>query len=118
MFTSLMVALAVAVPLAACAALAGYLLGSRTTSRRIRGDQAATERLAAGVRRFVIGHLPRTENQEEVVVSVDNLQRLHELADQSDQTSGQPLPPLHHTRRVLKANAEKRSGRLTARLAA
>jgi hypothetical protein len=118
MLTYIMVGLAAAVPLAACAALAGYALGGRTTFRRIRGEQAATERLAAHVRRFVIAHLPRTENQEEVVVSVDNLERLHELADQCDQTSGQPLPPMHLTRRVLKASANRRSGRLTARLAA
>jgi hypothetical protein len=111
--------LMVAATLGAGAAAFGYALGGTLAARRIRGQQvSAAARLAAGVRRFVLAHLPRSECDEEVIVSVPNLERLHELADACDQTTGDPLPPMPFTRRVLKANAERRNARLTERIAA
>jgi len=114
MLTYLMVATAVAM----CTTPTGFALGSFITSGRIRDEQVAAERLAAGVRRFVLAHLPRSDGEEEVVIPVAELERLHELADVCDQTTGNDPPPMPFTRRVLAASADKRSARLTARLAA
>src|SRR5262245_44285394 len=122
MLTYLMLATA----LAACTTPTGHALGSIIASGRIRdwefGTDAATEvaaeQLAAGVRRFVVAHLPRCDAQEEVVISVADLERLHELADACDLSAGNPLPPLHFTRRVLKAVADRRIARATDRIAA
>jgi uncharacterized protein (DUF169 family) len=114
MFTILLVAAA----LSAGAAVAGFALGWTQAASHIREKQvSAAARLAAGVRRFVLAHLPRSDAEQEVIVSVPNLERLHELADASDHTTGDPLPPLPLTRRVLKASAERRSARNTERIA-
>jgi hypothetical protein len=96
----------------------GYAWGSYITAGRIRQEQVAAERLALGVRRFVVAHLPRYEGQEVVVITLEDLERLHDLADECDQTTGHTPPPMPFTRRVLAASADRRSGRLTARLAA
>jgi hypothetical protein len=118
MLTYLLLATAVA----ACITPTGYALGSFITSGRIRDEEfwagAAGEDLATGVRRFVIAHLPKCDAQEEVVIAVADLERLHELADASDQAAGNPLPPMHFTRRVLKAVAQRRQSRITERIAA
>ena len=118
MLTYLMLATAVA----ACITPTGCALGSFITSGRIREEKffsgAAGEDLATGVRRFVVAHLPKSDTQEEVVIAVADLERLHELADASDQAAGNPLPPMHFTRRVLRTVAERRAARMTERIAA
>ncbi len=114
----MLIFLTVAATLGAVAAVAGFALGQAQAARRIRSQQVSgAARLAAGVRRFVLAHLPRSERDEEVIVSVPNLERLHELADACDETTGDPLPQMPLTRRVLKASAERRSVRNTERIA-
>jgi len=114
MLTYLMVATAVAL----CATSTGFALGSSIASGRSRDEEAAIKRLAAGVRRFVIAHLPRSNTHQKVAVSVAELERLLELADACERTTGRPPPPMHFTRRVLQASAERRTGRSTERIAA
>ena len=114
MLTYLILATAVAM----CTTPSGYALGSYVTSGRMRDHSTATKRLSAGVRRFVVAHLPRSDTHQKVAVPVAELERLLELADACERTIGYPLPPMHLTRRVLKASAERRSGRLTERIAA
>ena len=114
MLTYLMVATAVA----ACTTPTGYALGSLFTSGRIRDQQIATKQLAAEVRRFVIAHLPRTDAQQKLPVSVAELVRMLELSDACERSVGKPVPTMHFTRRVLKASADRPNARLTERIAA
>jgi hypothetical protein len=102
---------------ATAVALCTYALGNFLAFGRLHDHQAATQRVAAGVRRFVIAHLPRSDTEQKVAVSVAELERLLELADACERTVGQPPPPLHLARRVLQASAQRRSGS-TQRIAA
>ncbi len=114
MLTYLMLATAVAL----CTTPTGYALGSWLTSGRTHDQEVAAERLAAGVRRFVIAHLPRSDAQQKVPAAVAELVRLLELADACERSGGQPVPTMHFTRRVLKAIADRPNARLTERIAA
>jgi hypothetical protein len=99
------------------AAAAGFGLGSLFSSRQIRDHFAATRRLASGARRFVVAHLPRSDEHPKVAVAVGELERLLEMADACERTVGEPVPPMPLARRILKACALRRSGS-TQRIAA
>ena len=85
----------------------GYALGSFITGRRI-DEAAAAQRLSAGVRLFILANLPRDHSQEQVLISVAELEQLHELADQCEMLAGRTVRPLPLTRRVLAKSAARR----------
>lgn len=99
------------------ATAAGFTLGSFFGSRQNRDQASATRRLASGVRRFVVAHLPRSDTHPKVAVAVGELERLLELADGCERTVGEPVPPMPLARRILQASSQKRSGS-TQRIAA
>jgi len=98
------------------ASAAGFALGSYFGSRQVRDHSSATKRLASGVRRFVVAHLPRSDMHPKVAVAIAELERLLESADACERTVGEPVPPMPLARRLLKASG-KRSGS-TQRMAA
>jgi hypothetical protein len=100
--------LVLAVIVAMCTTPTGYALGSFIASGRMIDEAAAAQRLSAGVRHFVLANLPRDHSQEQVVVSVAELEQLHELADECELLAGRAVRPLPLTRRVLARSASRR----------